>query len=150
MKKTIKRPFNIYQNAPLLIIGLVIFAGVIVALTSLIVSARSYATPEKTWESYLDAINDDDIAGYAKAFFKPGTDEYDALLRNEGVIYEINLIKDARTISFVYNQEYAVDELVNRIAEISFVYTINEEPYSMTMTIIFFHQNGRWYMQLPE
>lgn len=150
MTKIKTKSFNWYKWAPLFLIGLVVFAAGIIALTTLISSARSYSTPEKAWESYLDAINDNDIEGYAKAFYDKGTEDYNRLIADETIINEINMINEATTATFTYNEQYNVEITQNRIAEIVFTYVVNEEPYSMTMTMIFFYQNNRWYMTEPD
>ncbi|MDP2425517.1 MAG: hypothetical protein Q8M70_04085, partial [bacterium] len=110
----------------------------------------SFDTPEKTWDAYLKAINENNIELYANIFYEKGTDPYNAVLEDEEMINEIKAMTKVVTLEFSYDTNFSVNWNVNRIANAKILFEVNGEAASRDISVIFRFIEGRWYIYIPE
>jgi|GEM_PF-6834722 len=146
--RNIRPKKNFYRFFPLLIIAVFVLGAGIVALTTMIDNIPSYKTPEKTWLAFIDAINDHDIRRYAKAFYEPGTAEYNALIADADLAAELASMSGATTTSFTYDSQYGDETSNTRVATITYDFAISDHVYTDQATVVFTSLDGRWFLYI--
>jgi hypothetical protein len=149
MKPTYKKPSDL-KYFPFVILGVLFISIVTVLLVGFLNPSYSFDTPEKTWDAYLKAINDNNIELYANIFYEKGSEPYNAILEDEEMFNEIKAMSRVVTLEFSYDTNFSVDWNVNRIANAKILFEVNGEAASRDISVIFRFIQGRWYIFIPE
>ena len=147
--KPYKKPSNL-KFFPYLILGVLFTSILIVVLVGLPPKPYRFNTPENTWESYIRAINENEIEWYANVFFDRDTPTYQAVLDDEELIAEMLGMENVATMEFRYSTDIQYDWNVTRIAQAKIYYEIDDVPLSRELTVVFRFVEDRWYIYLPD
>lgn len=149
MIRPYKKPSNL-KFFPFLILGVLFVAILTVVIIGIIPKPYRFDTPEHTWESYIRAINNNEVEWYANVFFDRDTPTYQAVLDDEELIAEMMGMKNVDTLQFRYNTTISYDWRVTRIVEAKIYYEIDDVPLSRELTVVFRFVGERWYIYLPD